>query len=426
MRIFLPALLALLWIMRPASAQIRAMTQGAAFTLHDAVAAAWSRLPQLRSFAAREAVAAAKYASGSATFPNAPTATGNFVDDRIAGSNDGYVTSEVELSTPIWLPGEGTATQTEARAEAQAASADQEAMHLAVAEKVLQLVEQVDNAANDVAVATRRQSLAQALARAVSQRYALGESPQTDALASDAELANAEIALDRARAQAATALAAYAALTGLPSAPRLGAAAYSVMPCPLQDELAGSNDIPPAAQAQLEGNPRIVAARRAVEAAEAKARLVQIENRDNPEIGLQGINEKQPGTRWDSRMAVIFRLHFASEARNAPRRAAAEQAVTEAEVQLDLARREVMTEMCQSDLAAEAAQRSQEAAARAAASLDLRRGKIERAWRAGEMPLVEVIRANAMAFDADLARDKAGTDLAASRLRARLAQGLLP
>jgi hypothetical protein len=82
--------------------------------------------------------------------------------------------------------------------------------------------------------------------------------------------------------------------------------------------------------------------------------------------------------------------------------------------------------MCQSDLAAEAAQRSQEAAARAAASLDLRRGKIERAWRAGEMPLVEVIRANAMAFDADLARDKAGTDLAASRLRARLAQGLLP
>jgi hypothetical protein len=41
-------------------------------------------------------------------FPNAPTATGTFANDRIAGSDYGHVTSQVELRTPIWLPGEGT------------------------------------------------------------------------------------------------------------------------------------------------------------------------------------------------------------------------------------------------------------------------------------------------------------------------------
>ncbi len=402
-----------------------ALQPASAATLHDAVEAAWLRLPQTRSIEARQAVAAAKNEAGSAFFPNAATATGSFVNDKIVGSNQNYITSQVELSTPVWLPGEGTATQRAADAEGRAAVADGEALHLAVAEKVLQLVVQAEGDTNQLAISRRRLTTAQALAKAVHDRFAAGESPETDSLAADAEAANAELSLQSAQAQAANARAAYAALTGLPVLPRLDAATAAT-PCLLAGAPGESDQPAQPDPAWLDQHPRMIAARRALEAAEAKARLVRIENRDNPEIGLQGIDEKQPGTRWDTRMAVIIRLPFASAARNAPRRAAAEQAVTEADVQLELTRRELLSLSCQSNVALQAAQRSQAAATRAATAMDLRRAKIERAWRAGEMPLIELIRADAMAYDSDSTREKAALDLAAARTQARLLQGILP
>ncbi len=72
------------------------------------------------------------------------------------------------------------------------------------------------------------------------------------------------------------------------------------------------------------------------------------------------------------------------------------------------------------------AQEAELAAGRAAGEQERRRGMIERAWRLGEMPLIEVVRANALAFDARLAQTKSRTALDAARLRIGLANGLLP
>jgi len=132
----------------------------------------------------------------------------------------------------------------------------------------------------------------------------------------------------------------------------------------------------------------------------------------------------QPGAKWDTRFGVTFRLPFATEARNAPRRAAAELAVTQATVQFTMAQREVQSGIRQAQAMLTGAERGSAASVRAAAELEKRRGQIERAWRVGEMPLIEVVRANALAYDAEYARDKARTDLAATRLR--LAEGVLP
>ncbi len=380
-------------------------------SFHDAVAAAWERLPQRGIFVAREATVAARYAAGGALVPNAPTATGTFINDRIAGSNNGYITSQVGVSTPVWLPGEGTATQNLARADAVANVAAVEAEHLALAGQVLDLAVQAIAAGQAREVATRRLATDQALATDLARRFRLGESSQSDSLAADAEAAGDVLRLQTAQAQLDVALLALATVTGTETLPRL--------------EVAG----PPVAAVAadpLAGNPRVIAADQAVEAARANARLVRIANRDDPELGLQGINEKQPGTRWDTRFGVTLTFHFATEARNGPRRAEAQQAVTQAEVQRLIVRREVtmLTRQAQAVLAA--TERGSVAAARAAADVETRRGQIERAWRAGEMPLIEVVRANALAFDAAYARDKARTDLAAARLRLRLAGGALP
>jgi cobalt-zinc-cadmium efflux system outer membrane protein len=394
----------------------------AAPSFHDTIAAAWARLPQRRAFAARQGVAAAQYGAGGAFFPNAPYATGSYINDKALGSNYNYITTQAELGTPVWLPGEGTATQRAAQADAATVAAEADAAHLGLALEVLDLASQATLAANTRDVAARRLTAAQALATDLANRFHVGESSESNALAADAEAAGASVTLSLAEAQLASIRAALAAVTGVAVPPRLAATPAALATRPLVLAAAGSSP----GMAALAAHPRIAAAERAVAAAQARARLVWIENRDSPQIGFQGINEKQPGSRWDTRFGVVFRLPFATQARNAPLRAAAEQVVTQAEVALALAQREVLAGIRQAEALLTGAARASTAAERAAGELDRRRGQIERAWHLGEMPLIEVIRANALAFDADLARDKARTELDAGRLRLLIARGLLP
>lgn len=377
-------------------------------TLHDAVAAAWERLPQRADFTAQQATTSARYTAGSAFVPNAPTAIGSHINDRIAGSNYNYVTSQIGLSTPVWLPGEGSATQNVAQADAASITASTEAAHLALAAQVVDLVRQATLAANARDVAARRLSASKALAGDLAKRFQLGESSQSDSLSASADAASATMALEADEAQLTVARLALAAVTGANTVPQLDKPGFR----PAGDLLAA--------------HPRIVAAEQSLEAARANARLVRIADRDDPELGLQAINEKQPGTRWDTRVGVQMTFHFATEARNAPRRAAAEQLITQAEVQRALARREVMLAINQNQAVLSGAERSSMAASRAATELEKRRGQIERAWRVGEMSLIEVVRANTIAFDAAYARDKAQTELASARQRLRLAEGILP
>lgn len=365
-------------------------------------------MPQRLNFAAQQAEASARYTAGGALVPNAPTATGSYVNDKITGSNYNYITSQVGVSTPVWLPGEGTATQKLAQADTASVAAAGEAAYLALAAQVLDLASQAMMAANARDVAARRLAADQALASDLARRFQVGEASQSDSLATDAEAATANMTLQNADSQLAVARLALAAVTGIDTLTRIDA----ISPGPSGNVMAS--------------HPRILAAEQAVAAARANARLVRIADRDDPELGVEGINEKQPGARWDTRFGVTLTFHFATEARNAPRRAAAEQVITQAEVQLALALREVALAVRQAEALIGGSERASAAAARAATELDKRRRQIERAWRAGEMPLIEVVRANALAFDAAYARDKTRTELATARQRLRLAEGIVP
>ena len=381
-------------------------------SFHDMVEDAWSQLPQRQDIAARQSVAAARLRAGSALVPDAPFVTGSYINDKILGSNQNYISTQVEVSTPVWLPGEGTATQNTARADGSAAEAAGEAAHLALALQLLDLATQAALADNARIVAGRRFATSQALATDLARRFRVGEAAQSDALAADADAASASVTLSSAETDLEAVRATLAEVTGSEALARLE------VPRPVAPAGIAAD---PVAR-----HPRVIAAERAVDAARANEHLARLQNRDDPQVGLQGIDEKQPGTRWDTRFGVVVRFSFATEARNAPRRAAAEQATTQAMVQLALARREVTTAIRQSQSALAGAERGSAAAERAAAGLERRRGQMERAWRAGEMPLIEVVRANAVAFDAAFARDKARTTLGAAQIRVQLAAGLLP
>ncbi len=395
----------LLWI---------APAAGAAESLHDAIAAAWARMPQQALFAARENTAAARYQAGGAAFPDAPFADGEYDDDRL-GSNDEYRTTRIELGTPLWLPGEGTATQGAAAAEKTAVAGARDSAHLAVASRVLELAVQAQLALDSRTVAQRRLAADTALARYAAERFHVGEGSRSNSLAAEAEADSDAVSLSDAEARLGSAVVALAAITGSESVPALT--------MDRQVALAGRRG---AMIKAIEQNPRIVAAQQAVAAAEAKARLVRLQNRADPDIGLQLTNDKQPGSPWDTRAGMVLHVPFPSYARNAPRRAEAAEEVTRAEVQLALARRAVGAALRDAAIAEAAAERSNAAASRAADALALRRGEIRRAWLVGEMPLIELVRAQAAAFDAELARARTRTEAEAGRIQLMLAMGQIP
>ncbi len=387
----------LAWLSAPCFAQPAPL-------FHDLLEAAWMRALDRPAIEARRQEAAIRARAAGALFPGAPVASGTFVDDR-AGSAEGYTTYQGEFGTSVWLPGEGTATQNVARSDLAKAVADSEAVHLALAQQLLDTVLQAAQAVNARDVAQRRLQTAQSLAADLNRRQRLGENARSDALAADAEAASARLSLTDADMQVETARAALAALTGLETLPRLTAS--------------------PRAAAGPE-NPRIVAARLNVASAEASLRLARIADRDDPDVSLQGIHEKQLGTPWDTRFGVVVRFPFGSAGRNAPRIAAAQTALTQAQSQLVSVQRQVALELRQARAVMQGAQRSAAAADQAAAQLRTRAGEIDRAWRAGEMPLIEVIRARSSSFDAELARDKARTLREAAQLRLLIATGIVP
>jgi len=127
--------------------------------------------------------------------PNAPTAVVSHFNDRIAGSNYNYITTQVGVSTPVWLPGEGTATQNAAQAERVAIEAQAAMAHLVLAADVLRLATSATDAANTRAIAARRLATSRALAGDLSRQFAVGEAAQSDALAAEADAANAAVTL---------------------------------------------------------------------------------------------------------------------------------------------------------------------------------------------------------------------------------------
>ena len=131
-------------------------------TLHDFVAAAAARNPELASLQGRrEAIGARQEAAGALT-PGAPTVNGSYLTDQ-AIRNRNQREAQVGVSTPIWLPGEGTASRRLADAEFARVSPQAALLRLKVAGQVRDALDEFALAQAEVGVAERRLRDARAL-----------------------------------------------------------------------------------------------------------------------------------------------------------------------------------------------------------------------------------------------------------------------
>ena len=376
--------------------------------LQAAVEAAVSRNAGLQGAAARKALIAAKQRSAGAFLPGAPTFGAAYVTDQVIRNRNAR-DAELSLGTQVWLPGEGTASVRAADADMSRLEAEGVRQVLEVAGQVREALAAVAAAEADQRASQARLRDARALEADLARRVRGRDAAEAELLVAQADRIEAEATLSERTATLEASRVDYRTLTGL-------------------DPVTAALNEPaaPAAQARPP-DPRIIEAQRAIEVARANRELAAIQVRDSPEVGLVGRRTRDIGGNvYDHSLGLQVRIPFATETRNAPRRAAAEVEYTDAVAALAKVERELGGGESRARIELASAMAARDLAAKRATVFERQRSLFERSFAEGNTPLADLIRARTLAFQADATRERA--DVGARQARGRLNQalGLMP
>lgn len=392
---FLTALL--LCLALPASGQ----------TLRGALDAAWARSPEAGALAAQRGEIDAQRHLADRLMAGPPALELAERSDRWQDRR-GQREIELEISAPLWLPGQRDAQRALASGSRDEHQARLAALRLQLAGELREAVRTAANAADAARLAGQRLAEARALEDEVERRLAAGELARTDALAARLETRGAETEAIEAQTGAQRALQAYRLLTGLERLPE-----------PLDESLAETTG-----EAE---QPRLAAAERAVERARAQFELARRSPREAPELALQWSRGRElAGEASQDSLRIALRIPFASEARNAPLLAAANSELIRAEGEARRVREEIASALAEARIefaGAESALRNLEEGLRLA---DEHLALVRKGFALGELPLAQLLRAQALAREARGEQQRQRNALQAAIGRINQALGHLP
>jgi cobalt-zinc-cadmium efflux system outer membrane protein len=194
-------------------------------------------------------------------FASAPFVTLGHVTDQVIVNKRQRATVG-ELALPLWLRGEGTATEQLVDAELLRIDAQIAEAKLKIAGEVREALYAVALADGEVKLADQRVETARALEADVARRERAGEVAVLEHDLARGELFDAQAKARKRRADLATAQANMMALTGM-----------NIPAARLNEPLARRQDV--------DAHPRLQAAIRSIAAAKAALRLTLISNRDS-------------------------------------------------------------------------------------------------------------------------------------------------
>ena len=380
--------------------------QAASQTLHDFVEAAAARNPDLAGLSGRrDAIGARQYAADALT-PGAPTINGSYVTDQVI-RNRQQREAQIGISTPIWLPGEGTASRRVADAELSRSSAQTTAIKLKIAGQVRDTLAEFALAQAELAIAERRLRDARALEADVGRRARAREASEADLLlvraeriAADGELRERRAALEQTRLD-------FQSLTGMPPV-----------------TAAMNEPIPPAVGT---AHPRLDDAKRVMDVARANQTLAGIQVRDSPEIGVVARRNRDIyGTAYDNSVGIELRIPFATDARNRPRQAAARAELTEASAGYAAAERDIRTEQQKATIGYDNALVQRDLAGERTRALKQQSALIGRGYQGGQISLFDYVRTRSLAYEAEFAGSRAEIAVPKARNRLNQAFGIIP
>ena len=406
--------LAALLICAPAYGQTS--SRDISISVHEAITDAWNNDPVRTELQTNQQSADARAKAAQSWFAGGPTLSADYYDDRIGGSHLGYITWQGGVSVPLWLPGQGTATENVAHADARTALIRLDVERMAVAVRVV-------DAAGAAILARKRETAALAtlsalerISSAVSRAVRAGESGSVDSQAVTAQLADARSELEGAREEIVTSRAALQTLLGVDGIPDITQADRRWLVLTRANNLRWVED----------DDPRVRAAHEEVIAAQAQVRLARASFMPNPEVGVDAIDQAQYGSPWDTQVGFNVRVPLPNAVTTTPVTSAARDRLAAASRQEIQARRAVQNEMAQVRARVEAATTTLDDARVSASAMLRRADAMEHSWRLGESPLIEALRARTDAYRSLLALNRAEIAWHGAIIRIGIATGTMP
>lgn len=392
-----------------------ALAQAPATDLANALTQASARDPQVAQLSARLTQAQAGIDIARGFTPGPAAISLNHLSDRLQ-RDQGRREWEVELATPLWLPGQQGASQHQAERTLAELQARLTLRQLELAGELRNNWWQLAQARAARELAQRRLQTATALEQAVQRRYQSGDIARVDANLARAERLSAQAEALEADAALLQAQQAYSSLTGLP--PPTALPPEATAPQPQADS--------PSPEAHTD-HPQWQALQSAVALANSRLALVDSSRRDAPELALRWTTQRSDALNpYDQAVGIKLTVPLSSGNRVRQEGAGARADLAQAE-------RELALLGIQLD---QALQRAQRELATAQAQLELATTRREltadnlklaqRAFNLGEQDLPTLLRARSADHEAQawLTRQRIAYQAAASHLQQ--ARGLLP
>ncbi|KQW02913.1 TolC family protein [Rhizobacter sp. Root1221] len=372
---------------------------------------AWQRSLQRRESAALSGRARAEQQGASSWTPEAAALEVNTLDDRWH-NNTGRKEAEIGVVVPVWWPGQRSARAAVAEAELQLAEASTHAARLRLAAQVIDAGWSCSAAVADQQVADSRHRFLAELGNDVERRVKAGDLAPADALAARADALEARSLADEAARRTQASESTWTLLTGVPT-------------CPI-----GPESSPPPGTVgafDVSSHPEAVRAQVALEAARRRLEVVQASRRDPPEVSVRYRQESSGSSEATQRgIGIGLRVPFGTDARSKPVEAAALGDLNQAELALERVRERLVADerMARSTLEGASVQLDH-ARARAQASRERSR-LLDKAFKAGEASLPDVLRAAQSAALADAQLARLTSALGQALAKHHIALGILP
>lgn len=377
----------------------------AAGTLGEALDRAWQRAAQGRIAESRALMAQASHAEARSWFPEAPSVEISHRDDRL-NDNLGLREREVGLNMPLWLPGQRDAKKRLAEKETLDSQTAIAEARLSLAGRLRELVWAFAAARAELELASERLETASRLEADVARRVKAGDLARTDLLMAREETLGARNALSDARTRERQAQIRFRALTGL-----------ETLPEKIEEEVVKPG----------QPHPRQLLAEAAAGRARAELAFIRASGREAPELSVGWQQSRDAHSQPDNNsLRLGLRFPFATEARNAPRMAAANAGLIQAEAENRQILDEIEADQREAEALLENAEAANAIASERVTATTERLRLLQKAFNLGELALSELMRARSAASQAKLESVRARVSVASAKARVNQSQGVLP
>lgn len=377
-------------------------------TIANATEQAWSRHPLALSSPLARSAAEARADMASGLAPGPASLSLSALDDQF-GANRGKQEWELEVETPLWLPGQRSASLAEAQASQKEFDAQQAVLRLQLAGEVREAWWAVAEARSNAVLAETRNQAAQALLLDVERRVRAGELARVDFNLAQVEQLSSQSELDGTKSDLQQAKQGFRLLTG--DAP--------------PDEL--PSEVLASAESTEQAHPLVHAAIAGKNLAQAKLTLAQKSQRDAPSLSFRMVRDRSDfSDTYADAFGVKLTIPFSLGARVRQDLESNRAQLVQAEAEYDQSLRRTILAKEAGERLFKASQIQLVLATRRAALTQDNLTLMEKSFALGESDLPSLLRARAAHFDAQaqLQRQQINANAAVSRINQSL--GVLP